>query len=72
MTSSHFWGNFKNGPFWTKLTQMWPKFGALMHGCSTFFNFFSQIRKKNVSGEKIHFFHNDPLTTPLSLHLDKF
>ena len=26
---SLFWGNFKNVPFWPKLTQIWPKFGHI-------------------------------------------
>ena len=40
MTVLVFRGNFKNGPLWPKLTQIWPKFGHylaiwdLKHGCS--------------------------------------
>ena len=29
MTFSLFLGNFNNGPFWPKLTQIWPKFGHI-------------------------------------------
>ena len=29
MTFSLFLWNFKNGPFWSKLTQIWPKFGHI-------------------------------------------
>ena len=29
MTFSHFLGKLKNGPFWPKLTQIWPKFGHI-------------------------------------------
>ena len=41
MMFSHFLGKFKNGPFWPKLTQIWPKFGNLAEK-QRFFAFLSK------------------------------
>ena len=74
-----FLGKFQNGPFWPKLTQIWPKFGHiwLYQAWSTgvqknfrqkflifFFQFFFSKSKITVSGEKIHIL---PWWTPLWL-----
>ena len=39
MTFLHFLGKFKNGPFWPKLTQIWPKFGHLAQKTEVFYIF---------------------------------
>ena len=75
MTFSLFLGNFKNAPFWPKLTQIWPKFGLFWPDARAFDIFSSKIlKKKNLNFfdffflkfeknvfrvKKIHFFHND-------------
>ena len=46
MTFSHFLGKFKNGPFWPKLTQIWPKFGHLAEK-QRFFAFLSKSIHQN-------------------------
>ncbi len=65
MTFSLFWGNFKSGPFWSKLTQIWPylAISGLKHRCSKkifgknfeiFYFFFISLqnRKKNYFGQR--------------------
>ena len=51
MTFSIFWGIFKNGHFWPKLTQIWPKFGlklAIWPKNGGFFAFFSKFIHQNL------------------------
>ena len=88
MTFSHFLGKFQNGPFWPKMTQIWPKFGHIWlyetlsmgvqkkNGVKNFENFlffFSKSKKKTTSDEKNpHFSPMNTITTPLSPHLEKF
>ena len=55
MTFSHFLGKFKNGPFWPKLTQIWPKFGHFGQKLSKIGVFGPKCRK---NGGFSHFSRN--------------
>ena len=76
MTFSHFLGKFKNGPFWPKLTQIWPKFGHiwLYQARSTGVQktFSSKIMRKNkLQNRKKHYFGRQKSTfCPYEHHYD--
>ena len=73
MTALVFWGNLKNGPFWPKLTQIWPKFCHLGRLSKKIFvkNFeekkiVQKSRKKKILREKFTFYHSNlPYDLPL-------
>ena len=69
MTALVFGANLKNGPFWPKLTQIWPKFGHLARLAKKNFRqkFWFFFWSKNNWGKKSTFYPSNSLFYDLPL-----